>query len=116
MPSSKSRLPTSFMGNMELLCTECRGIGTHHAASGKSHLFSRVAAGTWGTFSPYSGDGHSTPVCSATSGYLSSYEGNLRNLLEAWQGITDPSRSAARDQGSLSSCHSDIGIPGNFQQ
>ena len=26
---------------------------------GKSHLFSRVAAGTWGIFSSYDGDAHS---------------------------------------------------------
>ena len=35
------------MGNTELLCTQCRGIGTHLSARGKSHDFSRFAAGTW---------------------------------------------------------------------
>ena len=30
-------------------------------------------------------------VCSATSGLLSSCEGNLRNLPEAWQGYTESS-------------------------
>ena len=30
---------------------QCRGIGPHLVARGKSHGFSRVAAGTWGTFS-----------------------------------------------------------------
>ena len=44
---------------MELLYTHFRGIGTHLAARGQSHDFSQVAAGTWGTFSSYSGDGHS---------------------------------------------------------
>ena len=34
-------------------------IGPHLAARGKSHGFSRVAAGTWGTFSSYNGDAHS---------------------------------------------------------
>ena len=33
-----------------------------------------------------------TRVCSATSRLLSSYEGLLRNLHEAWQGNTDTSR------------------------
>ena len=47
---------------------------------------------------------------------LSSYEGHQRNLLEAGQGNTDASRSEAGDQGSLSTCHSDIGIPINFQK
>ena len=36
-----------------------------------------------------------THVCSVTSGLLSSYEGHLRNLLEAWQGNTDTSRGEA---------------------
>ena len=35
-----------------------RGIRPHLAARGKSHGFSRVAAGTWGIFSSYGGDGH----------------------------------------------------------
>ena len=42
-----------------LVWTECRGIGPHLAAKGKSHGFSRVAAGTWGIFSSYDGDVHS---------------------------------------------------------
>ena len=37
---------------------KCRGIGPHLAARGKSHEFSRVAAGTWYIFSSYGGDGH----------------------------------------------------------
>ena len=47
---------------MELLCTQCRGIRPHLMARGKSHGFSRVAAGTWGAFSSYSGDDHSKLV------------------------------------------------------
>ena len=43
-----------------------------------------------------------TRVCSATSGLLSSYDGQLRNLLEAWQGNMDTSRGEAGDRGSLS--------------
>ena len=57
-----------------------------------------------------------TRVSSATSGLLSSYDGHLRNLHEAWQGNTDPSRGEAGDCESLSRCHSDIGIPINIQQ
>ena len=33
--------------------------GPHLAARGKSHGFSRLAAGTWGIFSSYGGDVHS---------------------------------------------------------
>ena len=46
----------------QLLCMQCSGIGPHLVASGKSHGFSRVAAGTWGIFSSYDGDSHSKRV------------------------------------------------------
>ena len=48
-----------LIGNMQLLCMQCRGIGPHLVARGKSHGFSRVAVGTWGIFSSYGGDVHS---------------------------------------------------------
>ena len=44
------------MGNMELLCKQCRGIGPHFPARVKSHDFSRVGAGTWVIFMSYGGD------------------------------------------------------------
>ena len=47
----------SLIGNKENLSMKCWGIGPHLAASGKSHEFSRVAAGTWCIFSSYGGDG-----------------------------------------------------------
>ena len=48
-----------LFGKTELLCIQCRGIEPHLMARGKSHGFSRVAAGTWGIFSSYDGDAHS---------------------------------------------------------
>ena len=45
------------MGNMELLCTQCRRIRPHLVARGKSHGFSGVVARTWGLFSSYGGNG-----------------------------------------------------------
>ena len=48
----------SLNENTELLSMKCRGIGPHLSARGKSHVFSRVAAGTWCIFSSYGGDGH----------------------------------------------------------
>ena len=48
-----------LIGKTQLLCMQCRGIGPHLVARGKSHGFSRVAAGTWGIFSSYDGDAHS---------------------------------------------------------
>ena len=53
--SSKSRLLTCLMGNIELLCTQCRGIEPHVPARGKSHGFP-VAAIIWGVFSSFGGD------------------------------------------------------------
>ena len=44
-----------LIGKMQLLCMQCRGIGPHLMARGKSHGFSRVAPGTWGIFSSYDG-------------------------------------------------------------
>ena len=34
-----------LIGKTQLLCMQCRGIGPHLVASGKSHGFSRVEAG-----------------------------------------------------------------------
>ena len=48
-----------LIGKTQLHRMQCRGIGPHLVARGKSHGFSRVAAGTWGIFSNYAGDAHS---------------------------------------------------------
>ena len=48
-----------LIGKTQSLCMQCRGIGPHLGASGKSHEFSRVAAGTWAILSNYDGDAHS---------------------------------------------------------
>ena len=50
-----------LIGKTQLLCMQCRGIGPHLVARVKSHVFSRVAAGTWGIFSNYDRDAHSKP-------------------------------------------------------
>ena len=57
-----------------------------------------------------------TRICSVITGLLSSYEGHLRNLHEAWQGNTDTSSGEGGDGLSLSSWHRDIGILINFQE
>ena len=48
-----------LIGKKQLFCMQCRGIAPHLMDSGKSQVFSRVAAGTWGIFSSYDGDAHS---------------------------------------------------------
>ena len=45
-----------LIGKTQLLCMQCKEIGPHLVARGKSHGFSRVPAGTWGIFSSYDGD------------------------------------------------------------
>ena len=57
-----------------------------------------------------------TPLCSAKSELLCSYEGHLRNLTYAWQDNTDTSGGDVGDQVSLSIFHRIIGIPINFQE
>ena len=49
----------SLIGKTQLLCMQCRGIGPYLVARGKTHGFSRVAAGTWGIFLSYDGDADS---------------------------------------------------------
>ena len=48
-----------LIGKTQLLCLQCRGIGSHLMARGKCHGFFRVAAGTWVIFSSYDGDTNS---------------------------------------------------------
>ena len=48
-----------LIGKTQLLCMQCRGIGPHLVAKGKTDWFSPVAAGTWGIFSSYDRDAHS---------------------------------------------------------
>ena len=48
-----------LIGKTQELCMQCRRIGSHLVARGKSHGFSRVAAGTWGIHSSYDGYAHS---------------------------------------------------------
>ena len=42
-----------LIGKTQLLCMQCRGIGPHLVARGKSHRCSRVAAGTWALYAEY---------------------------------------------------------------
>ena len=55
-------------------------------------------------------------VCLVTSGLMFTYERQLRNLHEAWQGSMYTFRGEVEEKVSLSCCHSDIGIPINFQK
>ena len=44
-----------LIGKTQLLCMQCRGIWPQILPRGKSNGFPRVAAGTWGIFSSYTG-------------------------------------------------------------
>ena len=57
-----------------------------------------------------------TLVCSAKSGPLSSYDGQLGKFNYAWQENTDASKGEPGGQASLISRHSYFGIPINFHE
>ena len=72
---SIKHIEASYVFNYEhrLALQPMQGIRTSSPAEEISHVISRVAAGTWGLFSSYSGDDHfKTPLCSVKSGLLSS--------------------------------------------
>ena len=96
---------------------KCRGIGPHLAARGRSHEFSRVAAGTWCIFSSYGGGWpFETRVSSAMSRIPSSYDEHHGKLNYAWQDNPEASGGLPGGQASLISWHSYIGIPINFHE
>ena len=81
-----------------------------------SYNFSSCSKNLWYIRELQRGRPFETPLCSAKSGQLRSYEGHLSNLNYVWQDNTDTSRGEVGDQGSFSSFHRDIGIPINFQE
>ena len=81
VPSRKSRLLMCLIGNTGLLYMQCRGIEPHFPESGMSHGISRlVARNLVYILELQRGRLFETPLCSAKSGLLFSYEGHLRNL------------------------------------
>ena len=90
-----------LIGKTQLLCMQCRGIGPHLVARGKSHEFSRVVAGTWCIFSSYGVDGHlklgfvqrsqdSCLVMTDTSGSYNILGRKIQTLLEVSQETKRP--------------------------
>ena len=55
----QTKVPYLFYWEQGIALHACSEIGPHLSARGKYHGFSSVAAGTWGIFSSYSGNGHS---------------------------------------------------------
>ena len=101
------------MQNMELLCKQCRGIVPHLAAWVNSHIFSRVAAGTWVTFSSYGEDDptklvfaqrsqDSFPVTRDNTGISMRLGRAIRTLLQVRQETEGPFRVATVILGFLS--------------
>ena len=93
--------PYCLIRNSGLLCTQCREIKPHLPAMDMCHAISRVAAGTWGIFSSYSGDGHSKLhflqrsqdsclVMMDTSGIQTRLERIIQMLLEVRSETTRP--------------------------
>ena len=69
-----------LIGKTQLLCMQCRRIGPHLVARGKSPGFTRVAAGTWVYSRVTTGMPILTGVCLVKSGHLSRYDGHLGKL------------------------------------
>ena len=98
---------------MELPCKQCRGIGPHLAVRVSSHVFFRVAAGTWVTFSNYGRDDpiklvfaqqsqHSGPVPRDNSEMSMRLSRAMRTLLQVRLEIEVPFRVAIVILGFLS--------------
>ena len=104
------------MGNTVLLSMQWSGIGPQLRARGKSHGLLELPRKPAEYSSVMAGKFLHRSCLFSNLELLSSYEEHLRNLLEAWQGNTDPSQSEAGDQGSLSTWHSDIGFPTIFKR
>ena len=68
-------------------------------ARGKSHAFLLLASRTWDIFSRDIRDGHTKVVLVETSGLLSSREGHLGTLLEAWKHSREAYRWETETQG-----------------
>ena len=69
-----------LIGKMQLLGMQCRGIGPHLVAWGKSHGFSRVAAGSRAVLELRRGCTFLMGVCLVKSAHLSRYDGHLGKL------------------------------------
>ena len=117
VPSRKSRLLSCVMCNTALLCTQCRGIGPHLAARGKSLGFSRVAAGTCGYILELRrGWPFHTRVCSATSGLQPSCEGQLGILLKAGTAIVTPLHVWRETKGAFPRAIGILGLLSSFMR
>ena len=96
---------------------KCRGIGPHLAARGKSHEFSRVAAGTWCIFSSYGRDGlWKLAFVQRRQDSCLVNDRHLGKLNYAWQENTDAYGGEPGVQASLISWHTYISIPMNFHE
>ena len=102
-----------LIGNTILLCTKCIEIKPHLPARGLCHGISRVAAGPWGIFSSYSGDGHwklhfvqtsqdSCLVMTVTSGIKTWLERIIQTVLEVRWETTRPFLVSRKILGFLS--------------
>ena len=78
-------------------------LASSHGEGEVSLFFSSCGRNLWFLLEERQGWPFKTRVCSVTSGFLSSCEGHLGILLEAWQGNRDTSQGEVGDPLSLSS-------------
>ena len=105
-----------LIGNMELLCMQCMGIGPRLLKRGKSHGYLQIAVGT-GVYSRVMAGMAIQNTCLfiniRTPVYLCWIPQESKLGLAGQYGCF---KSEVWDQGSLSSWHSDIGIANNIQE
>ena len=97
VPSRKSSLLLCLMGNTDLLCKQCRGIGPHLAGSVRLIIFLELKWEPAVCSGVTAGMALQNSCGSVTSGLLSTCEGQLGILLEAWQGNRSDSQGKAGD-------------------
>ena len=78
--------------------------------------FSSCGRNVWYILELQRGCPFESPLGSAKSGLLSSYDGHLSNLNYASKDNTDASGGEVGDHASLSSFQKDLGIPIHFQE
>ena len=104
------------MGNMELPCTQCRGIGPHLPAWGKSHGCCRVAAVTYGIFSSFSGDNSSKLVFVQRHQDSCLLMRDTTKSPQCFAGNFEASRRETGDPSFISICHIDMGFLSVFNK
>ena len=105
-----------FDGEHRSALHEMQGNRASYRGEGKSHGFLKLPREPVEYFWVMVGKNLHRSCLFSTLELLSIYKVHLRNLLKALKGNSDASQCEVGYEGSLSTCHSDIGIRINFQE